>query len=218
MMGTDSQHGAENLAPRAGMNDQDRLAASFEEHRGRLRKMIELRLDPRLRGRVDPSDVIQEAFLEASARLPEYQRNPAVPLFVWLRFITGQRLMIAYRRHLGTRARDAGREVSLDQGMGLAATSAVLAHQLLGHLTTPSQAAVRAERKALLENSLERMDPVDREVLFLRHFEELSNSETAGTLGISPTAANNRYVRALRRLRSALDAVPGAEEEFRDGR
>jgi RNA polymerase sigma-70 factor (ECF subfamily) len=105
--------------------------------------------------------------------------------------------------------RDAGREVSLYRGALPQASSASLAARLLGRLTTASQAAVRAERQVQLQAVLNSMDAMDREILALRHFEGLSNRECAEVLGLSKTAANNRYVRALGRLRDLLEHVPG---------
>jgi RNA polymerase sigma-70 factor (ECF subfamily) len=171
--------------------------------------MVVLRADPRMKGRIDPSDVLQDAYLEAVRRLPEYLRDPAVPFFLWLRFLVGTRLNKLHRRHLGARMRDAGREVSLFRGFFPAASSAVLATHLLGRECRPSEAMHRVEQRLLLQASLDRLDPLDREVLALRHFEQLSTTETAGVLGISPAAASKRYVRALGRLRNVLARLPG---------
>jgi RNA polymerase sigma-70 factor (ECF subfamily) len=175
--------------------------------------MVALRLDQRLQGRLDASDVIQEAYLDASARLPEYLRQPAMPFFLWLRFLTGQKLLELHRRHLGARMRDAGREVSLYRGSLPATSSAALAAQLLGHDTRPSEAAIRAERKIRLQEALNRMGPLDREVLALRHFEHLNNSEAAQVLGLAEAAASKRYVRALKKLKEILAGLPGGVEE-----
>src|SRR6266511_2862536 len=142
-------------------------------------------------------------------RSPEYLANPAVPFFLWLRMLTGQRLLMVHRQHLGAQMRDAGQEVSLHRGALPQATSASLAAQLLGRLTSPTQAAARAEFQIRLQEALNSMDPLDREVLVLRHFEELSNNETAEVLGIQKSAASNRYVRALKRLKDALSSLPG---------
>jgi RNA polymerase sigma-70 factor (ECF subfamily) len=191
---------------RAG--DQPALAELFTRSRDRLRSLVRLRLDRRLQGRIDASDVLQEAFVDAARRLAEYADDPAMPPYLWLRFLTVQRLMALHRRHLGAH-RDAGREVSLYRGALPAADSWSLASQLLGRFTTPSRAAVRSEVQFRLQEALNAMDPIDREVLALRHFEELSNNETAAVLGLQKAAASNRYVRALRRLREALAATPG---------
>ena len=191
-----------------GAGDQE-LADLFGRHRDQLRRMVALRMDRRLQGRIDPSDVLQDAYMEASARFPEYRRQPSMPPLVWLRFITAQRLLILHRHHIGVQARDAGREISLYRGALPEATSESLAAQLLGKFSSPSQAAVRAELQVRLQEALNSMDSMDREVLALRHFEQLSNAETAQVLGIQESAASNRYVRALKRLREVLSGMPG---------
>jgi RNA polymerase sigma-70 factor (ECF subfamily) len=202
------------LGRRVASGDQAALGALVDFYRPRLRAMLQLRMDRRIQGRIDESDVLQEAFLEVSARLGEFARNPAVPFYLWLRRITGQRLAAAYRFHLGTHARDAGREVRLFDGAVPAANSAALAAQLVGRLSSPSSAAVRAELKVRLEELLNGMDEIDREIIVLRNFEELTNSEAAQLLQIKPSAACNRYVRALERLRQALDEIPEFAGEF----
>jgi RNA polymerase sigma-70 factor (ECF subfamily) len=188
--------------------DAEALVALFVRHRERLRRMVRLRLDRRLLGRVDPSDVLQEAYLDIARRAQEYLADPTMPPFLWLRFLTAQRLMILHRRHLGAQVRDAEREISLHRGAIPEATSVSLAHQLLGRMTSASQAAIRAELQTRLQVVLNGMDPIDREVLALRHFEELSNAETAQVLGLQKAAASNRYIRALKRLKDLLDALP----------
>ncbi len=201
------------LIEQAVRGDQRALGELLGRHRERLRRMIALRLDWRLRGRVDPSDVLQEACLDAARRLPEYHKNPTMPFFLWLRFLAGQRLVDEHRKHLGAAARDAGREISLYRGALPETSSAALAAHLLGRLTTPSQAAIRAERKIRLQEALNRMDPIDREVLALRHFEELSNTEAAAVLGLDKSAASKRYARALIRLKEILASMPGGLDE-----
>jgi RNA polymerase sigma-70 factor (ECF subfamily) len=197
------------LLRRLQEGDREALAVLFARYRGRLKRMVRLRLDRRLQGRLDPSDVLQEAYLDAARRADEYAADPALPFFLWLRLLTGQRLLALHRRHLGARMRDAGQEVSLYRGALPQASSAALAAQLLGKLTTPSQAAMKAELKLRVQHALNSMDALDREVLTLRHFEQLTNGETARELGLSPAAACNRYVRALERLRGILNDVPG---------
>jgi RNA polymerase sigma-70 factor (ECF subfamily) len=197
------------LLERLRAGDARAAAELFARYRDRLYRMVRLRLDRRLQGRVDPSDVLQEAYLDVARRLPEYLADPAVPLYLWLRFLTGQRLLALHRHHLGAQMRDAGQEVSLYRGALPQATSMSLAAQLLGRFTLPSQAAVRAEMQIHLQEALNTLDPLDREILALRHFEELSNSETAQVLGIQKSAASNRYVRALVRLKDVLNNMPG---------
>ncbi len=193
----------------AGQGDEQALQQLFTRYRSRLRRMVKLRLDPRVQGRVDPSDVIQEAYLDVARQLTEYLEDPKLPFFLWLRLQTGQKLALTHRQHLGVQARDAGREVSLFRGALPEASSAALAAQLMGKLTTPSKAAVKAELRIRLQEALNSMDQIDREVLTLRHFEQLTNSETAQALGIKDTAAANRYIRALERLRAILHTIPG---------
>jgi RNA polymerase sigma-70 factor (ECF subfamily) len=192
--------------------DVESLTALFVRHRDRLRRMVRLRLDRRLLGRVDPSDVLQEAYLDIARRAEDYLANPTMPPFLWLRFLTAQKLMVLHRQHLGFQLRDAGREISLHRGAIPQATSVSLAQQLLGRMTSASQAAIRAELQTRLQVVLNGMDPLDREVLALRHFEELSNAETAQVLGLQKAAASNRYMRALKRLKDLLDALPGGFE------
>jgi RNA polymerase sigma-70 factor (ECF subfamily) len=201
--------GSDELLRRVGAGDRQAMAELYARNRDRLRRMVRLRLDRRLRGRLDPSDVLQEAHLEAVRRAGEYAADPAMPAFLWIRFITGQRLAALHRRHLGAKMRDAGQEISLHRGAVPQATSASLAEMLLGRLTSPTLAARRAEMQLRLQEVLNGLDTMDREVLALRHFEELSNAEAAAVLGLSPTAACNRYVRALKRLKVILAGMPG---------
>jgi RNA polymerase sigma-70 factor (ECF subfamily) len=186
--------------------------ALLTRNEGRLRRMIAFRLDPRLQGRIDPEDVVQEVNLAASEHRTEYLARPAMPFFLWLRGIAGHKLLELHRRHLGTPMRDARREVSLYRGALPGATSAALAAQLLGHQTRPSEAAVRAEAKIRLQEALNGMEPLDREVLALRHFEQLTNAEAARVLQIKEAAAGKRYLRALERLREILAQMPGGME------
>lgn len=194
--------------------DQEQLSVLLAPHRERLLRMVSLRLDPRVHGRVDPSDVIQDTYVEACQRIEEFRRQPAVPFFVWLRFLTVQKLGQVHRRELGTQARDVSREVSMERGLAANASSAVLAAELVGKLTGPGEAAHRGERKQRLQETLDRMRHDDREILALRHFEQLSNSEIALVLGITESAACQRYVRALRRFKAELAAMPGGLSDW----
>ncbi len=180
---------------------------SWVENRKRLRRMIELRMDRRLRSRLDPSDVLQEAYFDVARRISEYEeqeRTSAFPFFLWVRSLTLQRLTALHRHHLGSKMRDAGRDVGCEP----APATDSLADGLMGHLTSPSQAFEREERKRVLATILDRMSPTDREVLALRYFEDLSFSEVALVLGIGISGASSRHVRALKRLDEALRAVP----------
>ena len=193
------------LVDRVTHGDESALGRLLDQYRDRLLRMISLRMHPRLRRRLDPVDVLQEANLQAMARIEDYAKNQEMPFYVWLRFITAQKLVELHRRHLGVRARDANREVSIYAGPLPHATSAVLAAQLLGHNTSPSEAAERVEMQLRLQEVLNNMSDIDREIIALRHLEQLSNVETAEVLGIATTAASNRHIRALKRLRAVID-------------
>ena len=206
-MGESSE--SDDLLRRAADGDGDAVAALFARHRDRLEQMVLLRLDRRLQSRIDPADVLQETYLEAARRIAEFARAPSVSVYVWLRFLTGQKLVDLTRRHLGSKMRDAGQEISLHRGALPQASSLSLAAQLLGRLTSPSRAAIRAETRLRVQEALNSLDPIDREVLALRHFELMTNGEVAQVLGLSKAAASNRYVRALQRLKQVLAAVPG---------
>jgi RNA polymerase sigma-70 factor, ECF subfamily len=192
--------------------DRQALAAIFEQYRERLRRMVELRLDSRLRARLDASDVVQEAFLDVSRDLDAYLADPKLPPLLWLRLHVGRRLTTLHRQHLGTRMRDAGQEISLYQGALPQASSAALASMLLGRHTSPTQAAQRAERMLRVQEALNSLDPIDREVLALRHFEQLGRTEAALVLGITQEAGAKRYFRALKRLKDVLATLLGGSE------
>ncbi len=192
--------------------DRGALAALFDQHRDRLRRMVELRIDARLRARLDASDVLQEAFLDVARDLDAYLADPKLPPLLWLRLHVGRRLTTLHRQHLGTKMRDAGLEISLYQGALPEASSAALASMLLGRITSPTQAAQRAERLLRVQEALNRLDPIDREVLALRHFEQLGRAEAAQVLGITQEAGAKRYFRALKRLKDALATMPGGWE------
>lgn len=201
---------------RRGLDDPQVLGRIWQRHANRLERVVRLRMDRRLQGRIDPADVLQEAFLDVQARLPEYLQQPDMPVFLWLRFLTGQRLQLIHRHHLGAQMRDAGREVSLHRGAMPQATSVSLAAQLLGRFTSVTQAVQRAEMQLILQDAINAMDPIDREILALRHFEELSNEETAQVLGIKASAASSRHVRALKRLRDVLRNTRGFFDQERE--
>lgn len=199
------ESGSERLLDRLKRGDLEAVTELFTRHRDRLRRMIDIRLDGRLRGRIDASDVIQEAHLEIATRLADYLADPKLPPFLWLRLVVGERLAKLHRTHLGTQMRDASREVSLFREALPAASSAALAAHLLGKHTSPTQAAIRAERLLRLQDAINSLDPIDREILSLRHFEELTRAEAAQALGIEEAAAAKRYVRAFKRLKDLLD-------------
>lgn len=181
--------------------DQSALAELFEKHRERLWRMVRFRLDPRLLGRVDPDDILQEAFMDALTRLPHF--DGTMTGFLWLRWVVQQTMIAVHRRHLGAQMRSAHRE----RYLASPATSQSLMAVLSGTPTSPSEALMRNERAAALADALQAMSALDQEVIALRHFEDLANHEVAEALGITAKAASIRYVRALARLRGALQSL-----------
>jgi RNA polymerase sigma-70 factor (ECF subfamily) len=197
------------LLQRAAEGNEPALQELFTRHRDRLKRMIRLRLSRRVQGRVDDSDVLQETFVEVVRRLKEYTTDPKLPFYLWLRHMAGLKLAEIHRRHLGAQIRAADREVTLHRGGLPEADSVSLAAHLLGQLTTPSVAAIKAETRLMVQEALNSMDPVDREVLALKHFEQLSISEIAQVLGMSKAGAGSRYLRAIKRLKETLSRIPG---------
>ena len=200
------------LLNRAAGGDVDAWGALLALHQERLRFAVAFRLDPRLRGRVDPADVTQEAFVAATLRRAEFFGQSAQSLFLWLRWIVANTLLELHRHHLGAQIRDASREVSAPRRAGGSSaddTRDALVAQLSAGVTGPATAAGRAEAKARVTEGLARLGSIDREVLALRHFEQLTNAEAAQVLGIQERAAAKRYVRAMDRLRDLLSDMPG---------
>lgn len=176
------------------------LADLCEEHRARLRTLVEMRIDRRIRARVDASDVVQEAFAEAARRFPEYERERKLKPYVWLRFLTLQQLVTASRRHLGVQARSAKLEQRLEEREAVGVDSSAMAYRLVGGESTPSVKVSRAEQVAQLTDALDQLEPLDREVLALRHFEQLSHAEIGELLGLGLEAVSSRYRRALKKI------------------
>ncbi len=192
------------LLARARAGDASALSDLLAEHEPGLLRMVQLRFDQGLRGRLEPADVVQEGLLQAARRFGEWCAQDAYPFPLWLRLLTAQALAEARRRHVGAQKRDARRE------LGRAAVqSGTAADLFVASQTSPTQAARRAEVRARVLAAVEELEPIDREILALRHFEGLSNDEAALELGIEPAAASKRYVRALQRLKPALAALGG---------
>ena len=180
------------------------LNGLLERHRGRLVRMVRVRMHPQVRARVDASDVIQDAYMEVSRRIGEYVADPRVPFFVWLRRLTGQRLMKAHRFHLDAQRRDVRRQVREQRVEMPEASVVAMVDMLAAPGTTPTTAAARSELREKIMVLLDELGETDREVLCMRHFEELSNEEVAHELGLSKHAASKRYIRALKRLRELV--------------
>ena len=189
------------------LREPEFLADVFSKYVERLQRLIQFRLDPRVRTRVEHDDVLQEAFIEIQRRVGDFVDQPSVPFFVWVRQITLQTMIDIQRRHLGAQRRDVKREVHLNRRSVENSQSMSIAAMLVGQQTSPSNAYGRQERIDRVHQALESMEPIDREVLVLRHLEELSNAEVAEVLEIDKSAASKRYIRALERLRKVLGPI-----------
>lgn len=204
----------DQLLAEAMAGDKEAQAALLNLYRDRLTRMVRLRMDRRLSTRVDASDIVQEANIDALRRLDEYLADPKMDFFVWLRWIANDKIIDAHRFHLGAQKRQIGQEVSIFARPMAEATSYALAEHLLGRLPSPSHVIRKAETQMAMEQVLNQLDPVDREVLVLRHFEHLTNKETASVLGLKKSGASRRYVEALKRLKVLLKDLPMFEEFF----
>jgi RNA polymerase sigma-70 factor (ECF subfamily) len=186
----------------ARRGDESAAGQLLDRHRERLRHMVAVRMDERLAARVDPSDVVQEALMVASRRLPDYADQPGIAFYPWLRRIAWNCLVDLHRRHVVAGRRAVGREEHLD----ISGTSAaLLADQLLASGTSPLGRLLRKELRTTIRAVLGRLSAEDREILLLRHLEQLTMTECAAVIGISETAATQRQLRALKRLRHLLE-------------
>jgi RNA polymerase sigma-70 factor (ECF subfamily) len=202
----------QNLLHRVAQADAGATEELWERHRPALRRMIGLRLDQALARRVDASDVVQDVLLKANQRLSEYLRNPAMPFHLWLRQIARDHVIDTHRRHRQAARRSMDREQRIGAGATGGAyedrSSLDLAGQLRDPALTPAAEALRHELQCRFHAALLRLDDGDREIILLRHFEQLSNTEAAQALGLSEAAVGMRHLRALRRLRAVLGEVP----------
>jgi len=203
---------SEQLLQAARGGDPRAIEGLLEQHRPKLRRMVELRLNARLRGRVDPSDIVQEAMLQAAKNLEDYVNDPQVPAYLWLRALTQQQLLATHRFHLRTMKRDANLEIAVGANR-VGVSSMSIASFFVDEATSPSGVVGKAEQVRILEELIDGMEPIDREILALRHFEQMGNSEAAKLLGIGETTASQRFFRALKRLRDKMREV-GLTEEY----
>jgi RNA polymerase sigma-70 factor (ECF subfamily) len=191
----------EELLADARRGERAAVEELLGRHREPLRRMIGLRMDPALARRVDASDIVQDVLIEANRRLEEYLKNPALPFHLWLRHIAQDRVIDAHRRHRQAQRRSLDRE----QPLQVADRSSLdLAAGLIDPELTPASAAVRQELERRFQTALATMANDDREIILMRHYEQLSNKEVAAALGLSEAAAAMRYLRAIRRVRALL--------------
>jgi RNA polymerase sigma-70 factor (ECF subfamily) len=189
------------LLERVRAGDMRAQAELFEAYRARLRRMVDLRLDGRVAARLDPSDVLQEVYLDMAGQIDAYMRDPGVDVYVWLRGLTWERLLKLHRRHLGAACRAACRERALPLD-----SSAALAEQFLSRGPSPSEALLKEELRRRVQQALAKLDEEDRDVILMRDFEDMTNGEVAQALGLGASGATMRYGRAIFRLKEILSA------------
>jgi RNA polymerase sigma-70 factor (ECF subfamily) len=199
-MSTEPAHTTE-LLNRVRAGDTAAQAELFEAYRLRLRRMVDLRIDGRLAARLDPSDVLQELYLDVAAQMEAYLRQPRVDFYVWLRGLAWERLLKLHRRHLGAKCRAIGREQALPLD-----SSAALAEQFLARGVSPSEALLKEELRRRVQQALAKLEEEDREVILMRDFEDMTNGEVAQALDLGASGATMRYGRALFRLKEILSA------------
>ena len=194
----------------AGARRGDRVAVNrlLERHRAALRKLIQMRLDRQIARRVDASDVVQDVLLEANTRLQDYLADPRLPFHLWLRQLAQDRMIDMYRRHRGAQRRSLDREQSLAAPQFFDQSGIDLMGQLADHELTPAAASIRKELEARFVVAIDQLNEEEREIILMRHFEQLSNSEAADALGLTEAAAGMRHLRALRKLRGILGDRP----------
>lgn len=198
----------QQLLTQAASGDDAAVSQLLDRHREPLKQAIQLRLDRAIQRRVDASDVVQDVLIEAAQRLPDYLKSGSLPFSLWLRQIARDRMIDAHRRHRLAERRAVDRERPIGQPGFSDRSSIELAADLRDHELTPAAAAIRWELVRRFQAMLTQMDETDRELLLMRYFEQLSNSEIASALGLSEAAAGMRHLRALRRLRELLNEPP----------
>ncbi|MBF0121327.1 MAG: sigma-70 family RNA polymerase sigma factor [Desulfobacterales bacterium] len=199
----------EKLEKQLRQGDENALAKLFSIYHQRLWRIANFRMNNNLNKRLDPEDILQESYLEALKRIHYFTEDAFQSSFLWLRLIVHQTSIDIHRRHFGAQARDMRKEVAIEELRSPMSTTTSIAIQLVTSMTSPSQAASKHELMAHIETALSQMNSMDQEIIALRHFEELSNTEVASVLGIEQKTASIRYIRALRRLKSVLSNISG---------
>ncbi|MEX0818483.1 MAG: sigma-70 family RNA polymerase sigma factor [Pirellulaceae bacterium] len=202
----------EELLLGAKNGDEEAVNRLIDRHRGAVLRMVQMRLDHKIRRRVDVSDVVQDVMIDASRRLQDYLANPVMPFHLWLRHIAKDRIIDAHRRHRGSQKRSVDREQRLAVPGADDHSTMDLAAQFCDGELTPAAAATQREMAERVEAAITELGEQDGEIIIMRHYEQLSNQEVAQALGLSEPAASMRYLRAVRRLRAMLMGSEGDEE------
>jgi RNA polymerase sigma-70 factor, ECF subfamily len=188
----------------------------MDRHRNSLRRMIQLRLDQRLMQRMDVSDVIQDVLIEANRRLTDYLANPVIPFHLWIRQIAKDRIIDAHRRHRVSAKRSIDREQPQPGKGSFDQSSIELANQFRDQALTPAAAATQRELAQQIESAVQLLRDNDREIILMRHYEQLDNQEIAQSLGLTEPAASMRYLRALKRLREIIEGQPTLQRDLEE--
>jgi len=207
------QSAQQNLLALAGRGDRDAMNRLLEAHRGALRRVVQMRLDRAIARRVDASDIVQDVLLEANDRLADYLADPRMPFHLWLRHMAKDRIIEMHRRHRGAQRRSLDREQSLASPQFRDQSSLNLAQMLVDNELTPAAENIRRELEQRFLTAVDQLEDDDRDIILMRHFEQLGNSEAAVALGLSPAAAGMRHLRALRKLRAILGERPSLNGE-----
>ncbi len=193
--------------------DDDAANRLLDRHRDALRRLVAMRLDRKIQGRVDASDIVQDVMIEANRRLQDYLLNPVMPFHLWLRHMAKDRLIDAHRRHRGSAKRSVDREQPMVAVGGMDRSTMELAVHLADKEMTPAAAATMHELQARFEAAINELNEHDQEIVLMRHFEHLTNQEAAQALGLSEPAASMRYLRAMRRLREIISNAGQESDE-----
>jgi len=194
----------EQLLADAGQGDAAAINQLMDRHRDALHRMVQMRLDQKIKQRVDVSDVVQDVLIEANRRLKDYLANPVMSFHLWLRQIAKDRIIDAHRRHRVSAKRSVDREQQLVVPATMDHSTMELAAQLYDPELTPAAAATQQEMTRRVEQAITQLDDQDCEIIVMRHYEQLTNQEIAQALGLTEPAASMRYLRAVRRLRDQL--------------
>ena len=192
----------DHLLDRVARGESSAAATLLTRHEQRLRRMVNLRLDPRLAARLDPSDVVQDTLVEAHRRLPDYALDRPMPFYPWLRGIAWDKLIEITRRHITAERRSVNREVGQLDLSG--DSQLILVDRMMPVTATPSEQALRQEMRSRVQQAISQLPPRDHEIIVLKHLEELNVSEIAAVLGIEQEAVYSRYRRAVQRLHRLL--------------
>ena len=205
---------ADELVKRLKDQDHTALAELFEINRDRLSRMVSIRMDRRLKGRIDATDVLQEAYMILSQKIGNFADYPDMSPYVWMRLTVNDRLIALHRKHIQAGKRDARKEISMSQKANPDESSAEIVDTLADTVSSVGGKVARAEVTKMIKATLECMEDKDREIILMRIFEGMSNAEAAQALNLTANGASSRFSRAMDRLqKDVLKTESGEEDE-----